>query len=295
MDSNGLDPALVLLAAPVIALVGVVLGGVLQRWTARSEGARREARADERHQLDLRQTETRMFTDRFREAAAQIGNSEPAVRLAGVYAMAALADEWAEQRQPCVDVLCGYLRLPPRDQEGEDQVRLTIVGVMRDHLQASAAVSWSDLDFDFAGAHFPPDTDFGGATFSGGAGFEGATFSGGAWFDGATFSGTAGFGGATFRTAQFDKATFTGGAQFREATFGGRAEFGQASIAHASFDKAVFKAEAGFEGARVDREIDLGRAASPPTSVVFPDPRQDVGGLVVPPPRADPQAPDGPS
>lgn len=35
----------------------------------------------------------------------------------------ALADEWVEQRQQCVDVLCGYMRLPPRQiDEGEEQV-----------------------------------------------------------------------------------------------------------------------------------------------------------------------------
>jgi hypothetical protein len=48
---------------------------------------------------------------RYTSAAQQLGDSQAAVRLAGVYAMAYLADEWAEQRQ-CVDVLCAYLRLP---------------------------------------------------------------------------------------------------------------------------------------------------------------------------------------
>jgi hypothetical protein len=32
------------------------------------------------------------------------------VRLAGVYEMARLADDWADQRQTCVDVLCACLR-----------------------------------------------------------------------------------------------------------------------------------------------------------------------------------------
>jgi hypothetical protein len=31
--------------------------------------------------------------------------------LAGVYAMSRLADDWTDQRQQCVDVLCAYLRL----------------------------------------------------------------------------------------------------------------------------------------------------------------------------------------
>ncbi|GAB2679232.1 hypothetical protein GCM10009743_64280 [Kribbella swartbergensis] len=53
-----------------------------------------------------------MFTERFVAAAAQLGGDRPAVRLAGVHAMEALADEWVTRRRQCVDVLCGYLRLP---------------------------------------------------------------------------------------------------------------------------------------------------------------------------------------
>lgn len=52
------------------------------------------------------------FTERFRAAASQLGGVSPAERLAGVYAMAALADEYPRRSQQCVDVLCGYLRLP---------------------------------------------------------------------------------------------------------------------------------------------------------------------------------------
>ena len=46
-----------------------------------------------------------------------------AVRLAGVYAMAGLADDWPENRQTCVDVLCAYLRLPYDPDPGDDATR----------------------------------------------------------------------------------------------------------------------------------------------------------------------------
>src|SRR4051794_1582805 len=46
---------------------------------------------------------------RYQDAATQLGHDKPPVRLAGVYAMARLADDWEEQRQTCIDVLCGYL------------------------------------------------------------------------------------------------------------------------------------------------------------------------------------------
>src|SRR3954447_2841718 len=48
---------------------------------------------------------------RYQDAASQLGHENPAVRLAGVYSMARLADDWKEQRVTCIEVLCGYLRI----------------------------------------------------------------------------------------------------------------------------------------------------------------------------------------
>jgi hypothetical protein len=48
----------------------------------------------------------RVLNERFATAAEQLGSDKPpAVRLAGVYAMAGLADDWADNRQTCIDVL----------------------------------------------------------------------------------------------------------------------------------------------------------------------------------------------
>src|SRR5215475_13418560 len=67
----------------------------------------KEQLAEQRHELD------RTLNERFATAAGQLGDDKrPAVRLAGVYAMAGLADDWPENRQTCVDILCAYLRLP---------------------------------------------------------------------------------------------------------------------------------------------------------------------------------------
>ena len=74
-------------------------------------------------QLDrtLAEQRTRTLNERFATAAGQLGDDKPsAVRLAGVYAMAGLADDWPENRQTCVDVLCGYLRLPYEPDPGEN-------------------------------------------------------------------------------------------------------------------------------------------------------------------------------
>ena len=57
----------------------------------------------------IRRTSKDTLNARFATAADKLGSETPAVRLAGVYAMAGLADDWKESRQTCVNVLCAYL------------------------------------------------------------------------------------------------------------------------------------------------------------------------------------------
>jgi len=78
--------------------------------------------AEQSRQLDrtLAEQRTRTLNERFATAAEQLGrNKPPAVRLAGVYAMAGLADDWKENRQTCVEVLCAYLRMPYEPDPGD--------------------------------------------------------------------------------------------------------------------------------------------------------------------------------
>ena len=142
--------------------------------------------------------------------------------------MAGLADDWEENRQTCVDVLCGYMRMPYEPDPGEDapglqrlafrasrEVRLTLIRVITAHLQDDAAVSWQDLTFDFTGVVFDGG-DFSFAQFSSGTvSFRDAEFSGGAvYFSGAHFSGgTVDFSFAHFSGGMvgFSGAHFSGG------------------------------------------------------------------------------------
>lgn len=136
----------------------------------------------------------RVLNDRFITACAQLGNESATVRLAGVYAVAALADDWESERKICLEVLCGYLRMPyihasaPR---GEREVRQSIVRVIRDHLRRGSRVSWRGHDFDFTGATFD-GADFQDAIFSGGT----ITFANCEFIDGAVDFGGAHFCGA---------------------------------------------------------------------------------------------------
>lgn len=197
------------------------------------------------------------FVERFGAAATQLGHSDVAVRLAGVYAMAGVADEASKlERQQCVDVLCGYLRLPYSPdlmdhqselqykvpgREGEEstqkylyrqndkEVRQTIVRVIATHLRPGAATSWSRCIFEFQGAVLE-DAEFTQAVFRAErTSFEGAKFSGDLTsFASVIFRGRTRFDRATFSGNQtnFCHAEFRDGwTTFRGAKFHGTVDF----------------------------------------------------------------------
>jgi hypothetical protein len=197
--------------------------------------------AEQNQQLDrtLAEQRTRTLNERFATAAEQLGSDKPAVRLAGVYAMAGLADDWAENRQTCVDVLCAYLRMPYEPDPGQDapepqrlvfqagrEVRHTVIRIITAHLREDAAVSWQGLNFDFTGVVFDGG-DFTGSRFSDGmVNFHRAQFSGGmVSFNDTQFCGSAvSFNGAVFSggTVTFENARFTAAlVTFGDAVFSG--------------------------------------------------------------------------
>ncbi|GAA1593472.1 pentapeptide repeat-containing protein [Kribbella sancticallisti] len=207
----------------------------------------------------------RLLTERFGAAAAQLGGEQAAVRLAGVFALAALADEWEERRQQCIDVLCGYLRLPyvgeppaghpeliveqqssadglrqrsatTSYRAGEREVRQAIVNTITEHLQADARISWSSYDFDFDGATLV-NASFHGAVFAGArTSFYATTFVGlRTTFNRACFVG---------KSVWFIKAEFrTGDTDFTKVDFrpANRIWFAGASfLGDCSFDLSTF-------------------------------------------------------
>lgn len=225
--------------------------------------------ADERAKVESDRNGVRLFNERFAKASEQLGSEKGAVRLAGVYAMAGLADDWREGRQTCIDVLCAYIRMPytpPPDapsetaEQDEDQapvgdadnvraareereVRHTVIRLVGRHLSLAEddAASWRGCDFDFTGAVFDGG-DLSGANFSGG----------GVYFDGATFiGGDVSFGGASFSGGKvsFVGASFSGGkVSFSGASFSG----GQVSFFGASFIAGeVFFGLTSFSGGEV--------------------------------------------
>lgn len=216
-----------------------------------------------------RRDQDKLFTERYTRAAAQLGSTAAAVRLAGVYTLARIADDSARDRPTCLKVLCAYLRLPydPDDpaKADEREVRTTAQTVLIERLHADHPGFWAGAEIDLRGAHLI-DFDLSRATvavlraerarFSGDAWFGEATFSGDALFDAATFSANAWFAEVTFSgDAVFDAATFSENAVFSKARFSGNAWFGEARFSEkAWFDEATFSLYAGFGGARLRRD-----------------------------------------
>lgn len=208
------------------------------------------------------------FMASLENAARQLGASEPTVQFAGIYALASLADDSPTARkQQCVDVLCGYLRLPyagtgetslvrevvrkrtwfdsvggveetlvqqlrPSDKE----VRLTIIREIAERLQVAAPNSWSALKLDFTAAVLDGG-DFSGAVFDAeDVSFREVKFNGGTIdFNRAKFRGrTASFAGAEFNggTIDFSGIEWTGVYMgFEGAKFnGGTVDFDQATF-----------------------------------------------------------------
>jgi hypothetical protein len=238
-------------------------------------------------QLDrtLEEQRARTLNERFATAAYMLGIDQPAaVRLSGIYAMSGLADDWEDNRQTCIDVLCGYLRMPyPADPgDGEKQlgfladreVRYTVIRVITAHLRDEARKSWQDKEFDFTGAVFDGG-DFSDAVFSGNVRFSSAVFSDGVVsFHGAKFAG----GWVRFRSAVFSHSTVS----FRSAVFShGRVSFTLAEFSGGAVDFRT----ANFAGG----DVDFSKAASwthrpqfdwegiPPSGVKLP-PQLDASG-----------------
>jgi hypothetical protein len=191
-----------------------------------------------------RRDSTRLLSDRFVAASNLLGNENAAaVRLAGVYAMASLADDWEDQRQTCIDVLCAYTRLPYDPvsvPSGEKEVRGTIFSVIRDHLSDSGNMSWQGYDFDFSGSTVDGGTLDGIRLYSGRIIFSGARF----------ISGELSFKGAVLQSGviDFSNAQFDGGSvSFESTSFrGSNVTFEEATIAAGSISLKTAQFLAGY-------------------------------------------------
>jgi uncharacterized protein YjbI with pentapeptide repeats len=239
----------------IIAIVGVGLSLSRHRTEldtaddARDKEDRRIAELE----IQLRRETERDLRTRFTTAVSLLSDLEKATtRQAGAYALAALADDWQafgrpDERQICIDVLCGYLRSEwdPRGQGGAEERRIRTTGfdLISSHFRRdSESALWQGADINLEGAQIAFDVDFSGANFSAGrVRFDGVEISGGRVdFRHATFSGAI---------VRFDGVKLSGGtADFRDATFsGGVVDFSDIHF----FDKSILFERSKFSGATV--------------------------------------------
>lgn len=151
--------------ATLFAGIGAITAGGLAFYNGHKS---RELEADHHRESSTQEREANL-RGRYTTAASQLADDNPAIREAGVYAIAALTDDWfrlgtstgqlelaGSEQQVCVNLLCSYLRANRLvgEETGWDEetaelaVRATIVAVLRERLgtwkkQGVAAVNLS--------------------------------------------------------------------------------------------------------------------------------------------------------
>ena len=214
---------------------------------------------------------SRMVDDKMQAAINQLGAEQASTRIAGVYALAEIADTHHggqhngsrpddDYRQRIVDILCGYLRSDRErcitDENGKKHkdgnydkaVESTIIAVIRKHLQrddqGNQAVTqtleddqlWCACSLDLHGAHIHETFDLSGATIQTSMNCDNVQFHGGARFRNCIIQHGS-FIGATITGTWFIGATITGtrfdGATITDTRFDG------ATITDTQFDGAT--------------------------------------------------------
>jgi hypothetical protein len=232
-------------AANTIELLKIVLaviagfGGVVLL----SVNHRKQKVAEGDHRLALRQEErekSKLLNERFAAAAEQLAHESDQVRLAGVYALAGLADDWDEGRQKCVELLISHLRLA--GARGGVVVD-TVFRVFRERLTGDSP--WCDVNYDFTGMELI-NMDFSESTFRGTVTLDHVTFAGEVTsFTDTVFAGELRCHGTVFNADEtnFREARFRRMAMFQEAVFATELDLGEARVdgGRVEFEQCVFK------------------------------------------------------
>ncbi|SDL35876.1 hypothetical protein SAMN05216298_3595 [Glycomyces sambucus] len=204
---------------------------------------------------------TKLFNERFASAAEQLSSQRAANRLAGVYAMAALADDWDAGRQTCINVLCAYVRMPyeapPFRHEREAAnnprrfrpvleerlIRHSVINVVGGRLRRDPVPgrTWHQHDFDFTGVNLDGG-NLNDALFLGRVSFAFGRFT----------AGTIDFSRVRFEgPVDFNRARFLGARlRFAETRFAAPVLLSETMIAAGTLDfsSAHFTSDVSFDG-----------------------------------------------
>ena len=223
--------------------------------------------------------------DKLVRAVQQLGDPSPQVRIAGVYALADVADTYeGPYHQRVVDILCGYLRTdrllksadgdtryatnddgtPDYDQplSADGAVESTILSVLTSHLRASRSTTqgpWSDCNIDLHRTILTEEVDLSdtiinkitckATIFKNQCTFSGAKLKQEADFSDAVFHKFTWLDGVNFPdSTKFWGTSFEMTAVFDSSTFGGEVVFGGCNFSKgAHFSEVKFVRNCGFE------------------------------------------------
>lgn len=218
------------------------------------------------------------------DAVQQLGDRSPQVRIAGVYALADVADTYGSEgygidyNKRVVEILCGYLRTDrlPRDENGETHyptktgeyslstdgpVESAILSIIASHLQqtpitendtanGTAMPPWSFYRIDLHDATLTEQVYFTDCQFWQ-IDLRRTTFFDRAVFSRIHFTGAASFEYATFKkTVKYDQALFDFHSSFQGTIF----------EKEVFFDQTEFRATANFKEARFANTADFSSA-----------------------------------
>ncbi|OBG79097.1 pentapeptide repeat-containing protein [Mycobacterium sp. E3305] len=149
--------------AAILAIIGVG-GAALVSYRRQDTAEQTHSLETERHKLEsqrLQDDRERELRSRFTTIAEQL-SGKSAIRLAGAYALAALADDWHrfgndDERQVCVSLMCAQLRREPEpDDPDSKEIRNTIIGIIRQHRPRHSDPAnesdWGSCKLDLDGA-----------------------------------------------------------------------------------------------------------------------------------------------
>jgi len=212
-------------------------------------------------------------------AVQQLGDSSAQVRIAGVYALANVADTYGDSHIQCViDILCGYLRIDrtceglKEDSSTNDKstsfidgpVESTILTVLANHLRPSHQKfhQWTSCSLNLHGATLTETVDF-SDTHIGEIDARDTKF-GTAIFERATFHGKANFENSIFtNVANFKCTNFKKEADFSDASFEQHVDFsGNSDEERSIFAGEVKYREATFFGYVIFRQVNFNQCAN---------------------------------
>ncbi|WP_032374120.1 hypothetical protein [Rhodococcoides fascians] len=288
-------------ARTTVTLVGIIgLGGAAfiairrQRTTESTQVT--AAQALVLSQSEFQHESTRALRDRYTAAAEQLGSDSFALRLAGVYALSALADDWAavnntSERQVCVDLLCAYLRTPVAEAVQNSPRRRSVLSYLGSRLGAptrrpaataalhpsanprsaqerevrqtilrTIAEKTADHPDRGQGPWADCRFDFSGAELEN-VNFTWSRFNAALRCNGTTFVGPANFRNTIHFDSKFTDATFTGVASFKGGKFLFNVDFDRAQfLAGADFRSIEFKMQTTFYGATFNGRVSFDKA-----------------------------------